>query len=136
MGIFGALEAEYDYDILEEFMGHFALMCETMEPLIINLDKPEWYSRNVQELFRIFHNLKSSSAYLKIEPIRKLVTLGEELLEECRTLEGPASDALINWLLKVSDQLSRYRNDLETDAETFSPLDHEIIKIPIDLERT
>ena len=135
MGVFKQLESEYDFDILEEFLGHFSMMCESMEPLIINLEKPEWFNRNIHELFRIFHNLKSSSGYLKITPINKLVTLAEEVLEECRELEGPASEDLINWLLKVSDQLVKYKNDLETDAETFSPLEHTIIKLPVDLVR-
>ncbi len=136
MGIFKRLESEFDYDILEEFLGHFGTMSEAMEPLIVKLEKPEWFDRNVNELFRIFHNLKSASGYLKITPINKLVTLAEEVLEECRELEGPASEALIEWLLKISDQLDRYRVDLESDAENFSPLDHTIIKVPLELVRS
>ncbi len=130
MGVFQKLELEYDYEIVEEFFGHFSQMVESMESLIINLEKSSAYKKNINELFRMFHTIKSGSSYLKIEPIRKLVTLVEEVLQECRELDGSATDELINWLLSVSDQLNLYKEDLENDKEEFSHLNHTIIKVP------
>ena len=37
MGILKSLEIDYSYDIVEEFLSHYTLMCDLMEPLIINL---------------------------------------------------------------------------------------------------
>ncbi len=130
MGIYQNLEKEYDYDIVEEFFGHFSMMVESLEGLIVKLEDPTLFQRNVNELFRIFHTIKSASSYLKLTPVTKVVTLGEEVLEECRTLEGSASDALINWLLVVSDQLNAYKEDLENDSDTFTKTDSRIIKVP------
>ncbi len=130
MGVYQNLEKEFDFDIVEEFFGHYSMMTENLEALIVKLDDPDLYRHSVDELFRIFHTIKSASAYLKITPVNKVVTLAEEVLEECRGLEGRASDALIEWLLIVSDQLAAYREDLEEDAEAFSPLNTKIIKIP------
>jgi two-component system chemotaxis sensor kinase CheA len=130
VGIYKNLETEYDYDIVEEFFGHFSMMVESMENLIIKLDEPTLFQRNVNELFRIFHTIKSASGYLKLTPVTKVVTLGEEVLEECRQLEGSASDALINWLLVVSDQLNTYKDDLENDRDSFTKTDSRIVKIP------
>ncbi len=130
MGVFQELESEYDYEIVEEFFGHYSQMVENMESLIISLDSKEAYGKNINELFRMFHTIKSGSAYLKIEPVRKLVTLVEEVLQECRELDASASEELINWLLSVSDQLNLYKEDLENDKEEFSRLNHAIIKVP------
>lgn len=136
MGIYQNLEKEFDFEIVEEFFAHYSMMTENMEKLIVKLDGPLYFQRNINELFRIFHTIKSASGYLKIDPITKVVTLAEEVLEECRTLEGSATEALINWLLIVSDQLGRYREDLESDREQFSRLDPNIIKIPVEYIRS
>ena len=41
MGILRSLEIDYSYDIVEEFLSHYALMCELMEPLIIGLTRAD-----------------------------------------------------------------------------------------------
>ncbi len=131
MGVYTALEGEFDYEVVEDFICHFSLMSESMENLIQGLVHAHYYSDNINQLFRIFHNIKSATGYLKITPIHKLVSLAEEILEECRLEEGIGSEELISWLLLVSDQLSSYREDLEVDAESFSAFNAHIIKVPI-----
>lgn len=130
MGVFTNLEIEYDLEIVEEFFSHYTFMIEALESLIIGLEKQELYKNNIGEIFRIFHNIKSSSAYLKIVEINKIVTLGEEVLEECRKVDGKASESLISWLLLLSDQLQAYKKDLEQNRDKMSPTDHNIIKVP------
>lgn len=135
MGILAQLEVDFDIEIVEDFISHYAIMCENMEPLIIGLNKQERYHDNVGELFRIFHNMKSAAGFLKLEPIIKLAVLCEDVVEEARTLQGPASESFIDWLLLVSDQFERYRRDVEADASFFSVLNPLIIKVPHSLER-
>jgi two-component system chemotaxis sensor kinase CheA len=135
MGLFSQLEVDFDLEIVEDFVSHYGIMCETMEPLIIGLGKQENYENNVGELFRIFHNLKSAAGFLKLEPIIKLATLCEDVAEEARILEGPATDEFIDWLLMVSDQFDRYRVNIEEDDEYFGMLEPLIIKIPIHLQK-
>lgn len=135
MGVFAEIEAEFEYEIVEEFFSHFSFMTESMERLVVGLADESKYSNNINELFRICHNIKSATGYLKIEPINKLVTLAEEVLEECRLVDGSGSDALINWLIMVSDQLNSYKEDLEKDRESFSILNHLIIKVPTEFTR-
>jgi two-component system chemotaxis sensor kinase CheA len=131
MGVYSALEGEFDYEVVEDFICHFSLMTESMENLIQGLAHAPYYRENINQLFRIFHNIKSATGYLKITAIHKLVSLVEEILEECRVEEGEGSQELISWLLLVSDQLTLYREDLEVDAECFSPFNPHIIKVPI-----
>lgn len=134
MGILKSLEIDYSYDIVEEFLSHYSLMCDLMEPLIIGLARTDRYSGNINELFRIFHNIKSASSFMKLNPIFKLTTLAEEICGEARELQGPANDEFVDWLLLVSDQFEKYKNDIETDAEFFGGLDANIVKIPQKLD--
>jgi two-component system chemotaxis sensor kinase CheA len=136
MGIYQQLESDFDYEIVEEFLGHYTIMVESMDRLIVNLKDPACYSNNINELFRMFHTIKSASAYLHITPVHKLVTLGEDVLEECRNIKGAASDDLINWLLLISEQLTLYKEDLELDHDNFSKLNTKIIKIPTNYLRS
>ncbi len=130
MGVFSEIEAEFDYEIVEEFFSHYSFMVESMEKLIVSLGDASKFNASINELFRICHNIKSASGYLKIAPINKLVTLAEEVLEECRLVSGEGSESLINWLILVSDQLNQYKEDLENDADAFSLFNHHIIKLP------
>jgi len=135
MGLFTQLEIEFDLEIVEDFISHFGIMCENMEPLIISLGKAEEYEENIGELFRIFHNIKSAAGFLRLDAIIKLAALCEDVAEEARMLHGPASEDFIDWLLMVSDQFNRYRQDLENDAEYFGMLEPLIIKVPRELEK-
>ena len=134
MGILKSLEIDYSYDIVEEFLSHYTLMCDLMEPLIINLARHDRYGSNISELFRIFHNIKSAAGFMRLDPIIKLTTLAEEICGEARDLQGPANEDFVDWLLLLSDQFNRYKNDIENDAELFSPLDAYIVKIPQKLD--
>lgn len=135
MGILAQLEVDFDIEIIEDFISHYAIMCENMEPLVIGLNKQERFHDNIGELFRIFHNMKSAAGFLKLDPIIKLAVLCEDIVEEARVLQGPASESFIDWLLLVSDQFDRYRRDVENDASFFSVLNPLIIKVPHVLER-
>ncbi len=135
MGLYAQLEIDFDLDIVEDFINHYSIMCENLEPLIINLKKEDAFEPNIGELFRIFHNLKSAGGFLKLDPIVKLATLSEDVCEEARVLNGPASEDFIDWLLLISDQFDAYRLDIENDAEYFSMLNPLIIKVPLDLEK-
>lgn len=135
MGILAQLEVDFDIEIVEDFISHYAIMCENMEPLIIGLNKIERYEDNIGELFRIFHNMKSAAGFLKLEPIIKLAVLCEDVVEEARILKGPASEPFIDWLLLVSDQFEKYRRDVEKDADYFTVLNPLVIKVPFVLEK-
>ena len=135
MGLFSQLEVDFDLEIVEDFISHYTIMCETMEPLIIGLEKKDQYENNIRELFRIFHNIKSAGGFLKLDPIVKLATLCEDITEEARILEGPATDDFIDWLLLISDQFDKYRMNIEDDDEYFGMLEPLIIKVPIHLQK-
>jgi hpt domain protein len=133
MGILKKLEIDYSYDIVEEFLSHYSLMCDLMEPLIIGLGKKDKFKNNILELARIFHNIKSAAGFMHLDPILKLTTLSEEVVSEAKEIDGPATDDFIDWLLVVNDQFLKYRDDVEKDAEFFGVLNPAIVKIPPEL---
>lgn len=117
MGIRSTLEANFDFEIIDEFLDHYAMITEIMEPLIIDLGNDERYHRSIEELFRIFHNIKSASGYLQIQPMIRLSTFVEDALEQLRTRDKVVNEETINWLISVSDMFMQWQEDFKMDNE-------------------
>jgi len=120
---------EYDYDIVDEFLDHLDIMTEAMEPTIIALEKEDGRSEMINELFRIFHNIKSASGFLKIERIHLLSELAEELMESVRQNPNSLSEEIIDWLLLVNDQFRVWYTQLENDDE-LKDINPKILNVP------
>ncbi len=134
MGITTQIQEEIDYEIIDEFIQHFGMMLDTLESVIISLEQENRYKQAINEIFRVMHNLKSASSYLKIEPMRKMCELVEETISVARELEGPASAELMDWLLLASDQLKNWYDDIVNDNK-LSPTNKKIIRIPLEMEK-
>lgn len=133
MGIRSELEANFDFEIIDEFLDHYAMMSEILEPLIIDLGNSERYARSVEELFRIFHNIKSASGYLQIEPMNRLAMFVEDALELLRSRSGPANDETITWLINEADMFQQWQEDLKMDNE-LSKIHFSLLILP-DMEK-
>ncbi|SFV56144.1 FIG00470219: hypothetical protein [hydrothermal vent metagenome] len=130
MGVRSELEANFDFEIVDEFLDHYALMVDAMELLILDLAKEDMYKRSVEELFRLFHNIKSATGFLRLEMMQKLAAFVESVLEDLRKREKPANDDTINWLLAISDMFATWLKDLQMDKEQLSPIRFSLLKIP------
>ncbi len=117
MGVRSVLEANFDFEIIDEFLDHYAMMTEIMESLIVDLGNPERYHRSIEELFRIFHNIKSASGYLQIDPMARLATFAEDALEQLRARDKKVNDDTITWLISVADMFMQWQEDLKMDNE-------------------
>lgn len=129
MGVRKDLEETFDYEIVDEFLDHFSMVTDEIENLTIQLENPEYYARNVDELFRIFHNIKSATAFLHINIINKFVIAVEDLLEQMRKLEGPASSEIVDWLIACDDHMSQWNDNLRMD-EGLMPLPDVLKRVP------
>ncbi len=129
MGVRSDIEANFDFEIVDEFLDHYSLMVDSMELLILDLAKEDMYKRSVEELFRVFHNIKSASGFLHIEPMQKLAAFVESVLEDLRKRDKPANDDTINWLLSISDMFATWQKDLQTDND-LTPIKFSLLKIP------
>ena len=133
MGIRSDLEASFDFEIVDEFFDHYSLMVDSMEVMIIDLNKPSMYIRSVNELFRVFHNIKSASGYLKIGSMNKLSSFVEDALEELRNMDKPISKETIDWLLEISDMFATWNDDFKADNQ-LSKIKFSLLKLP-DLDK-
>ncbi|MDR1451069.1 MAG: Hpt domain-containing protein [Helicobacteraceae bacterium] len=124
MGVLDQANKDFEYEIVDEFINHFEVMKDAMQPAILALENADEYGERVNELFRIFHNLKSASAYLKFEAIFRLSEFIESALDEARSSKGPASETYVDWLLKVCDQYAIWFVDLVNDRDRFTPIAH------------
>ncbi|MEA3373668.1 MAG: Hpt domain-containing protein [Campylobacterota bacterium] len=132
MGVRRELEENFDFEIVDEFLDHYAMMIEVMEGLIIDLGSEQRYERSLEELFRIFHNIKSASSFLQMEPMIRLSTFVEDALEQMRTYPGPANDEVVNWLLEINDTFMQWQDDLKLDNDLVK-IKFSLLKLP-DLE--
>jgi len=132
MGARSDLDSTFDYEIVDEFLEHYSMMVDSMDLMIIDLSKPYMYEQSIDELFRVFHNIKSASSYLKITQMAKLAAFVEDALENIRTNHSRVNEETINWLLEISDMFNAWKNDLTLDKE-LSRIKFSLLKLP-DLE--
>lgn len=132
MGIKSDLDSTFDYEIVDEFLEHYSMMVDSMDLMIIDLSKPDMFEQGIDELFRVFHNIKSASSYLKITQMAKLAGFVEDALENIRTNYTGVNEETINWLLEISDMFNAWKNDLRVDNE-LSRIKFSLLKLP-DLE--
>ncbi|ARR01866.1 MULTISPECIES: phosphorelay protein [Campylobacter] len=133
MGLLKQLEADYDLDIIEDYLTHFGVMTGLLDKLIVNLSRDDEFDASSYELNRIFHNIKTASEYLKLSPIVKLTTIVEDITNRLKSRRGAgatASNELIDWLLLVADQMQGYLDDIENDEIYLRILNPKIIAIP------
>ena len=133
MGVRSDLDASFDFEIVDEFLDHYSMMVDSMEVMIIDLSKPNMYKRSVNELFRVFHNIKSASGYLKIIPMNKLASFVEDALEQLRQQDKPISKETTDWLLEISDMFAAWHDDLKMDNE-LTHVKFSLLKLP-DLDK-
>ena len=133
MGIRGELDANFDFEIVDEFLDHYSMMVESMEVIILDLSNSDMRQRSVNELFRIFHNIKSASGYLKILSMNKLSSFVEDELEELRAMDKEVSQETIDWLLLLSDMFSQWNDDFKQDNK-LTNIKYSLLKLP-DMEK-
>jgi len=134
MGVRSDLDSNFDYEIVDEFLDHYSIMVDSMEVMILDLAKPGMFEQSVNELFRVFHNIKSASGFLKLTPMTKLATFVEEALEEIRTKHSKINEETLNWLLDISDMFAAWKDDFKADNE-LTRIKYSLLKLP-DLENT
>ena len=135
LGITTKLQEEFDFDIVDEFISHYGIMSESMEPTIISLSHKENYSIGINNLFRVAHNIKSATGFLKVDVINVFFMTVEDVLEKARILEGPASEEFIDWLLLVSDQMNLWLKNFNND-ENLALVNEKIYVFPKNLTVT
>ena len=132
MGVKSDLYSNFDFEIVDEFLDHYSMMVESMDIMILDLSKPDMYNQSINELFRVFHNIKSASGYLNITKMAKLSAFVEDMLEQIRINHTSVNEETINWLFNISDMFAKWKNDFDLDKE-LTHIKYSLLKLP-DLE--
>ncbi len=126
MGVQNYLYNEFDSEIIEEFLMMLDIVEDNLDLVIEGLYQD--YEFNINELFRMFHNLKSASEFLKLGRINKFAHFVENVLEKARK-RNSVDEKLINWLFDVAEQFHTWYKNINKNEE-LAPLNPKVLKIP------
>jgi len=129
------MNQHYDEDIFDEFVDHFYVMVSTLEPITSSFNKGENYYSNIDELFKVFHNLKTSSQYFDIKDLMQLSLLVEKNLEKLQIVEDIANVDIASvgeWLSHISSQLSIWSHEFDEVKEELTKIDDRILNFNIE----
>jgi len=126
MGVQDYLYSEFDNEIIEQFLMMLDIVEDNLDLIIEALYVD--YEENINELFRIFHNLKSATAFLKLDRINKFAHFVESILERARKRKK-VNESLINWLFDVAEQFHIWYKNIDSNEE-LSPINPKVLKIP------
>jgi two-component system chemotaxis sensor kinase CheA len=126
MGILDKLYEENDSEIVEEFLNQWDYIIDEIDLVIERLESD--YTESINELFRIFHSLKSATAFLKLTRINIFAQLVEDVLETARQKDTPTND-LIDWLFIASGQIIKWYEEITHNKE-LSSIDPRLLKLP------
>ena len=126
MGIQDYLYNEFDSNVVEEFLMMLDIMEDNLDMTIERLYTD--FDEAINDLFRMFHNLKSATAYLKIDRIKNFAHFVEDILDKARE-KKEANDEFIDWLFRVADQFHEWYGNIDRNEE-LAPLHPDIFKVP------
>jgi len=127
MGIQDYLYSEFESEIVEEFLMMLDSVEDSLDFIINDLENN--YEDSINELFRIFHNLKSATAFLKIKRFNSYTKLVEAILEKARKYKSLPSEELVDWLFTAAEQFHIWYEDIDNNRE-LSPIIPKLLKIP------
>jgi two-component system chemotaxis sensor kinase CheA len=126
MGVLDKLNEENDSEIIEEFLNQWDIIIDDIDLIIERLNND--YENSINELFRIFHSLKSATAFLKLKRINVFAKLVEDVLESARK-KDKVTDELVDWLFLASSQLGKWYDEIMKN-ENLSSINPKILNIP------
>jgi chemotaxis protein histidine kinase CheA len=123
MGVKDYLYSEFDSEIVDEFL----MILDTIEDnLDILLEELENNPEVVNDLFRMFHNLKSATAFLQLKRISNYAHLIEDILDKVRGKDKISKD-VIDWLFDATAQIHKWYDEIINNKE-LSKADMSILK--------
>ena len=116
---------EFDSSIVEEFL----MLLDALEDnLDLTIERLYYDYDAINDLFRMFHNLKSATSFLKIKRMANFAHFVENVLDKVR-LNKKITKELIDWLFIVSNQFHKWYENINKNEELAS-IDTNIFKIP------
>jgi HD-like signal output (HDOD) protein len=121
------MSEEYDWDIYEVLRDQLEAQLPVIHDHIRLLSHEEHTSSSLNELFRQFHTYKSSTAYLKLSNLNRLVKKVETVLSSLREKQNTVQESVIEWLTCVEDQMHTYLEEMYDNKTELSPIPKRIL---------
>jgi HD-like signal output (HDOD) protein/CheY-like chemotaxis protein len=113
-------------EIFNTFVDQFTHDADVIEVKIGQLKNPDSFDEAVNALFRIFHNHKALTSFLKLEEIHKCVKKAENVLNILRQ-DGEISDeAQLDWLYLLERQMYTWADELDLGLADLSPANEDL----------
>ena len=126
MGVLDRLYEENDSEIVEEFLNQWDYIVDEIDLVIEKIESD--YKNSIDELFRIFHSLKSATAFLGLKRISVFSHFVEDILDSARK-KDTATEELIDWLFLASGQIIKWYQEITHNKE-LSAIDTHLLKVP------
>lgn len=107
-----------DSEIVAEFLNEAKDLLANTEQCFLNLEKNPSDLENLNQIFRLAHNLKGSSGAVGFSDLADLTHHLESLLLALKERRFPVSRAIIDLLLRANDYLIKTIDTLKQNPET------------------
>ncbi|MFP4315762.1 MAG: Hpt domain-containing protein [Desulfovibrionales bacterium] len=107
----------FDPEIFSDFILEAREHLETIEPMLLELEKEPEDLTLLNEIFRPMHSLKGASGFLGLNTINGLAHRAENILDELRKGNIMVSTEIMDVILAATDALGIIISNLEVDGQ-------------------
>ena len=116
--------------IEQEFISDAEEILQTVNNLLVDLEKEPGNEDTLATIFRSIHNLKGSTSYLRFNHLETILHVTEEILDAIRDEELEANPSTIDQLLKAVDTCTQIIDNIEkTGKEGVDSIDELVASL-------
>jgi two-component system chemotaxis sensor kinase CheA len=120
-------DKEFDEDLIDDFKDHFSIMTSTIGLLVSKIKDTTYsssYNENIDELYRIFHNIGSSSIYFRLHELSIICKKTEAILS---STNKESNENCLKWLSLVHSQFELWLKEMLNSKDDLSKTCKEIL---------
>lgn len=110
-------------EVMLELTGDYRYQLDIIYENLQNFSDDEYYYTSVDSLFSIFNKLRGLSDYLKLEAMRNVMQVSEEVMGILRHRKPPINPEITDWLEIIHDQMKMWRDELDQGLYDLTPMD-------------
>jgi two-component system chemotaxis sensor kinase CheA len=110
-------------EMMGVFLAEAEELLQLLEMEILNLEQQGESQQNIQNIFRIAHTLKGSSAAMGFEEMKQLTHEMENILDKIRNQLLPVTQQVVDTLFQCLDHLNGLKREIEQEGVTKTNID-------------
>ncbi|BAI80672.1 two-component system, chemotaxis family, sensor kinase CheA [Deferribacter desulfuricans SSM1] len=118
-----------DNDSLKELLDSFEDYLSSIEHIIVELEKEKILDKQkVNELFRIFHNIKGDAGYVGFKFIERYAHMIENVLDKVRNEELTFDEKASDLILRAIDEIKLVLNSAIENTQVLIPANYKYLE--------